>query len=238
MESEAVHDLTAAYALDALDADEAANFEQHLRHCERCRTELGELREVTSSLAYAAPPTAVPTTLRNRVLESARAERSNVIPFPRSRRRTTWALAGVAAVAAAAAVGLGIWAAILNNDLGGERSAHTRVTDAIALVAAPGTAHVPLSGATGSLAVGASGRGVLVISNLGKAPAGRTYEAWVIEGSTPLPAGLFEGGRITIVPLSRPVPRGSTVAVTVERKAGAAKPSGSPILSAQLSQKA
>jgi hypothetical protein len=196
---------------------------------------LADLQEVTTSLAYAAPPAQLPGALRERILEQARAERANVVPFPRRRSRTTWALAAAASVAAAAAIGLGIWAAILHSDLGAERSAHNRVADALALVAAPGTAHLDLSGASGSLAVGTSGRGVLVISNLPKAPSGRTYEAWVIEGSKPYPAGLFVGGGTTVVPLTRLVSPGSQVAVTVERAAGAAMPTGTPLFSAKLS---
>jgi anti-sigma-K factor RskA len=235
MEPEAIHDLTPAYALDALDSHEAAEFEQHLRHCERCRSELTDLQEVTASLAYAAPPAPLPGALRARILDQARAERTNVIPFPSRRSRTTWALAAAASVAAAAAIGLGIWAAILNNDLGAERSARSRAAEAIALVGAPGTAHVDLSGASGSLAVGTSGRAVLVISNLPQAPPGRTYEAWVIEGSKPSPAGLFLGGGTTVVPLTRLVNPGSQVAVTVERAAGAAMPTGTPLFSARLS---
>ena len=236
MEPEAIHDLTSAYALDALDAHEADEFEQHLRHCERCQSELAELQEVTTALAYAAPPAAVPETLRGRILEQARSERSNVIPFPQKRGRTNWVLAAAASVAAAAAIGLGVWAAMLNNDLGSERQARNRLAEAIALVAAPGAEHVDLSGGNGSLAVGPSGRGVLVIPGLPKAPEGRTYQAWVIKGTKPSPAGLFVGGRgTTIVPLTREVEPGSVVAVTVEPKAGSKLPTTTPFITAKLS---
>jgi len=37
MEPEAIHELTAAYALDALDEREAQTYEAHLRDCERWR---------------------------------------------------------------------------------------------------------------------------------------------------------------------------------------------------------
>jgi anti-sigma-K factor RskA len=233
MEPEASHDLTAAYALDALDAHEAEEFEQHLRHCERCRAELAELQEATGALAYAAPPApAPPAALRGRILEQAHAERSKVIQFPRTRRRTTWVLGAAAAVAAAAAIGLGIWAAVLHSDLGAERSAHERTADALAIVAAPGTRHIELTGANGSLAVGRSRRGVLVITDLRKAPSGKTYEAWVIQGTKPSPAGLFRGGGDTVVPLSRLVAPGSVVAVTVERHGGVDMPTQTPIISA------
>ena len=239
MGPEAIHDLTSAYALDALDADEAREFEEHMRHCAQCQSELADLQEVTAVLAYAAPPAAAAPALRGRILEQARAERSNVIPFPRAqaqpRRRTTWILGAAAAAAAAVAIGLGIWAATLHNDLGAERSAHSRLEQALAIAASPDSAHVDLTGANGSLAVAPSGRGVLVIPDLGKAPAGKTYEAWVIRGSKPSPAGLFRGGGSTVVPLSRRVPPGSVVAVTVEPKGGMPMPTTTPFITAKLS---
>jgi anti-sigma-K factor RskA len=233
MEPEAIHDLTSAYALDALDADEAREFEEHLRRCEQCRAELADLQEATAALAYAAPPAPAPRALRGRILEQARAERSNVIPFPQKRSRTTWALGAVAAAAAAVAIGLGIWAALLHNDLSAERSAHNRIADALAIVAAPGSSHVDLTGANGSLAVAPSGRGVLVISDLRKPPADKTYEAWVIEGTKPSRAGVFTGGGVTVVPLSRLVRPGAVVAVTVERKGGVDMPTQTPFITAK-----
>jgi anti-sigma-K factor RskA len=237
MEPEAIHDLTPAYALDALDSHESVEFEEHLRHCERCQAELADLHEATSSLAYATPPVAAPEALRGRILEQARAERSNVIPFPQRRNRTNWVLAAAASIAAAAAIGLGIWAAMLNSDLGAEQAARQRLNDALALVAAPGTDHVDLSGGNGSLAVGPTGRGVLVIPRLPKAPAGRTYEAWVIKGTKASPAGLFlgSGSGTTVVPLTRPVDPGSVVAVTVEPRKGSAQPTQQPFITAKLS---
>jgi anti-sigma factor RsiW len=47
------HDLTAAYALHALDDVEREQFEQHLAQCERCREELGVLTESASAHAWA-----------------------------------------------------------------------------------------------------------------------------------------------------------------------------------------
>ena len=46
-----IHDLTAAYALDALDEHEAREFEAHLAQCERCRDELARLSESAAALA-------------------------------------------------------------------------------------------------------------------------------------------------------------------------------------------
>ena len=35
---------------------------------------------------------------------------------------------------------------------------------------------------------------VLVLSSIQAAPAGKTYEVWVLDGETPVRAGLFPGG--------------------------------------------
>jgi anti-sigma-K factor RskA len=235
MESEGIHELIAAYAIDALDEHESGEFEEHLRHCEHCRGELVSLRETATSLAYAGPAPAPPSALRSRIVERARAERANIVPFPQRRDPRVAVLAAATAIAAAAAIALGIWAAILDRDLGGERAARTRDSQALALLAAPNTKRIPLSGATGSLGVAESGRAVLVVSGLRPVPADKTYEAWVITRSRPVAAGLFRGGGQTVLRLSQPVRRGSTVAVTVERKGGTTKPTRQPILSAQLS---
>ena len=50
-----VHDLTAAYALDALDPDDRERFELHLGSCARCRDELTALGGAAAALALAVP---------------------------------------------------------------------------------------------------------------------------------------------------------------------------------------
>ena len=52
MEADAIHELTAAYALDALDAREEREYEEHLARCTQCREDLASLTEAATSLAY------------------------------------------------------------------------------------------------------------------------------------------------------------------------------------------
>src|SRR6266542_392060 len=62
-----------------------------------------------------------------------------------------------------------------------------------------------------------------------RAPAGKTYEAWVIREGKAKPAGLFRGRAGTsIVELGRQVPPGSLVAVTLERAGGVPQPTTKP----------
>ena len=98
-----VHDLTPAYALHALDEGERGRYEEHLPRCERCREELALLTESAAALAWAVEAPAPPPALRTRILDAAAAERGNVVPL---RRLRPWQ--GLAAVAACAAIGLGI----------------------------------------------------------------------------------------------------------------------------------
>src|SRR5580765_36879 len=226
MESLTMHDLTAAYALDALDPTEARQYEEHLATCEVCREQLAELGGAASALAFAVESPAPPEALRSRILVTARAERPNVVPL---RSRRTVAIAAIAAVAGVAAIGLGIWASSLSNSLDRERSARQKVER---LLADPTNTRVAVSGTnTGTLFVGRDDKGTLVVSGLDKAPSGRTYEAWVIKDNKPVRAGTFTGGRTTtVIPLEGEVPSGSIVAVTLERKPGADAPHGKILL--------
>jgi anti-sigma-K factor RskA len=62
-----MHVLTGSYALDALDAQERAEFERHLQHCPSCQAEVRGLRETAARLAIAraAQP---PAQMEQRVL--------------------------------------------------------------------------------------------------------------------------------------------------------------------------
>ena len=51
MEPERLHELAAGYALDALDDDERAAFEQHLAECEQCAADVRGFRETAALLA-------------------------------------------------------------------------------------------------------------------------------------------------------------------------------------------
>ena len=217
MEPLTMHDLTAAYVLDALDPKEAREYEEHLATCERCREELAQLGGAASALAFAVESPAPPEELRSRILARARAERPNVVPF---RRRRSWTapLAAAAALAACAAVVLGIWAASLANE-----------QDPLEKVLSKPGARLVSMGDAGGVAVAPDGSAVLALA-LPRAPAGKTYEAWVIRGSKPTPAGLFPGHAGTSIVRIRPaVGRGTVVAVTLERAGGVPQPTQKPL---------
>jgi anti-sigma factor RsiW len=205
-----IHGLTAAYALDALDEREQAEYEAHLDACSECRAELASLQGAAASIAYAPELPAPPPELRQRILAQARSERENVVPL---RRRWVVPAAGLAAaVAACAALALGLWAASLRSSLAEEREAASELA---ALVDAE---RIPLEGVDGAVLVGRNGEATLVVRGLDEAPEGKLYEAWVsADGETMLPAGTFDAeDEQTIFSLTRPLPPGGLVAVTLE----------------------
>jgi anti-sigma-K factor RskA len=231
-----IHELTAGYALDALDAEQREAFEAHLEECERCREELASFWNVTEALAVASSGPAPSADLRGRILDAARAEPQVVVPFgPQRRRAVVPALTAVAAVAAAVAIGLGIWATQLSSDLDSTRAALAAQQQAAEVVADPGAQTVSLEAGRGRLVVASDGRAALVLANLDPAPSGKAYEVWVIEeDAPPARAGLFKGAKgAELVGVERPVGSGDIVAVTLEKAGGVDAPTTDPIVASR-----
>lgn len=220
-----VHELTAGYALDALDAAERERYEAHLASCERCREELQGFWSVAGSLAQAAGGPAPPPALRERILAQARRERPNVVPLA-PRRPAFRILSSAAAVAAVAALGLGLWATSLSG----------RLDDAeqeLAVLSDPNAQVFESEAGEARLVVTPTGDAALVVRRIAGAPDGRDYQIWVFEDGAPRGAGLFEEPGVAL--LTRKVDAGQTVAVTLEPDGGLDAPSGTPLFTASRS---
>jgi anti-sigma-K factor RskA len=204
-----IHEQSAAYALDALDPEDRWTYERHLDTCDRCREEVATLRAIAGELAYGADGAEPSPDLRERILEAAKVEPRAATVVPMRRRWVLPATAAAAVAAACAAVGLGLWA----NSL---RDTQPRV--------------VAMDGG-GSLIV--DGDHATLVACVDDPPAGKAYEAWVIEDARPRPAGLFSGG-CHHVPLDEPVEAGNTVAVTLEDAAGSDQPTSDILMSADV----
>jgi anti-sigma-K factor RskA len=216
-----LHELTAGYALDALDPAERERYEAHLGSCERCREDLQDFWQVTGSLARAAGGPQPPASLRARILEQARSERPNVVPL--RRRYVVPVLSSAAAVAAVAALAFGLWATSLSG----------RLDDAegeLAVLSDPNARVIETEGGEANLVVTPSGDAALVVRKLAPAPPGKDYEIWVIDDGVPRSAGLFERPGVAV--LSRPVGAGQTVAVTLEQDGGVEAPTSDPLFTA------
>jgi anti-sigma-K factor RskA len=111
----------AAYALDALDADERIAFAAHLEACAECRTLVASYAPVVASLGLATDPMTPPESLRARTLARAtsqprvisggrsplEARAESPAPWPARQPAPSWWLV---AASVTAAVGLGIYA--------------------------------------------------------------------------------------------------------------------------------
>ncbi|MDX2967895.1 anti-sigma factor [Kribbella solani] len=222
-----VHTLAGPYVLDALPAPERTRFEAHLKDCAFCRTEVDELREAAVKLAtqVATPP---PPHLKASVMaaidqvrqlppqirgEDAPAER-------RYSRRSVLALAA-AAVAAATAGGVAI-------DQYRRRSEQTEANQRIsAILAQPDarTVHGAVSGG-GQATVVTSARAnaaVVVLKDLPKLPAQRTWQLWMIDTSQQAHSiGLATGDETQVIDGN--VTGKATFGLTIEPAGGSPSP--------------
>jgi anti-sigma factor RsiW len=190
-----IHALSGAYAVDALDDRERAEFERHLTSCATCRAEVASLRE-TASLLPETTATQPPAALRDRVLADAAAVRplppevAPVIPLA-GRRRPRRMAALVAAAAAVVALGGGGIAWEVGRDDGppDQYSAIAEADDA----------------RTFSMSFDGGGRATVVVSRshhgayietrgMPAAPSGHQYVLWLQHGSTMTAAGVMPAG--------------------------------------------
>jgi anti-sigma-K factor RskA len=171
MTNDHLHELTAAYALDALDADDRRAFEEHLGECENCRSELAALGETVGALAYSAEGPVPSSELRGRIIDAARAEPPTVVAL--RPRRTRYYVGTALAAAAAVGLAIGLWAALSGSP------ANPRL----------------------ALSLQPSGSAQLTASGFDRAPAGKVYEIWLIKDGKPYPADAFGGGDTYVVRL-------------------------------------
>ncbi len=164
------------------------------------------------------------------------------LELPPKRRPSAAALITLAALVGVAAIALGTTALVSSLDSDDSSAAAEQTTtvsdaeEAISLLSKPSTKRMPIANSGGRiiLALGANGRGVLILDGLGPAPAGKAYQAWVIKPNAKAPssAAVFAGAE-TMVPLSVSIKPGAVVAITIEQAGGAPAPTQAPKLVAQ-----
>ena len=198
MEQEMLHEQAAGYALDILDEDERSAFERHLETCAQCREEILHrcARPRASSrlgVPRSRPPARAPGPPARERARRAAERRARCAAGRRPRSR----------LAVRARGGRGRGGRDRARDLG--REPVELALEGARRPSAPRSRRSPSSPArprsTSPL------RGVERIarrrrrtaaprsrSRSRRRPSGKTYEAWVVQGKSPRPAGLFEGG--------------------------------------------
>ena len=243
-----IQELLGAFALDAVDADEAAAVEAHLATCPRCRDEVRDHREVASLLAYAgtsapeglwerlaasldeAPPAAEAPALGSvRQISQPIAARTSRASGPA--RRRPGARIAAAAVAATMLAGLGaVGGAQLQVAFRPDKStvplpekARERLLEeaaTAALARGSRTVHLltPDNKPIADAVVTVGGNGYLIGKGAPVLPEGRTYQLWAVANGQKLSVGVL-GGQVDVVSFSSPKVV-DALALTVEQSPG------------------
>lgn len=226
-----IHDLSGAYALDALDDLERARFETHLARCPTCQDDVAGFRAAAGHLgrAVSEPP---PAAVRGNVLAAIaeiRQERPGA-PVPRSRRPSRWVTAAVG-LAAAAIIG------VLTVQLVNVRDERNEARDLAAVIAAPDAAIMELHGEVGAGRMVWSpglGRTAIILDGLPDVPDDRGYQLWFVVGGEQIPADVFRPDEHRIVTVTGDLPDGLEVlGFTEEPIGGSPAPTGPMLLTAE-----
>ncbi len=242
MTSTDIHHLAAAYALDAVDARERAEFEAHYPSCDVCRADVVDFRATLARLAEGeviAPPAEMKASVMRQISETRQL--SPLLPAPvvdlaehrrrRSLRSSQLAVAaalvllvGVAAffVGGASSSGIGTFAANVEQILGESDARLVTLTG-------PGQGQIKVAWSD------SVDQAVVIGDGLADPGPGMVYELWLIDASGPQPMGLLDdagGGslRRTVRVDGTPQAWG----VTIEPAAGSPTPTGQILYSSTL----
>jgi anti-sigma-K factor RskA len=255
-------ELLPVYALGVLDGEDRSDLEGSLRGSEEGRRELAAFEDVVGRIGRATPAVLPSPELRRRVLAAAGPHRRTrprwmwatlataailvvtLGTFWFVRRERNEARREIEEARAAAANVL----AQLEKTRDELEAARRRLADEKAfrdLLASPEARVTSLAGlppapqAHGRVVWNpGAGEAVLLVTGLTPAPAGKTYELWVI-AKAPVPAGVFqvdaEGRAVFRLPMVEELARVRTFGVTLEPTGGVPAPSGPMVLAGATS---
>ena len=237
MEHAEIEELLAAYALDAVDPNEAMLIEAHLVECPRCQAELASHRDVASLLGNSATP--APHGVWDQI--AARLDENDlpapaalIARLPRQRRRTRAFQLAIAAAAAAAIAVLAVQVADLNSQEAKLQSPREAQALAPAVAAALAGPHetITLTSAkrfSGTIVVTSEGNAYWLSSNLPELPNSETYQLWGLVRDKSVSLGLLGSnvGRYSAFRVQRST---TEVMVTVEPEGGTPAPTSAVVL--------
>jgi anti-sigma-K factor RskA len=241
--SRRVHELSGAYALDALDHAERERFERHLRRCPACTDDVRRMTSTATAMAMAAAAQP-PPGLRERVLAAA-ATTPQLPPLPpaaarrrhgRRLTRSDWfprLALGLAAAGVAAAVALAVVTVSTQHRLDTVQAQNQAIA---AVLSAPDAQVATGTSSTGGTATVVLSYGeqkmIFTSSGLPPLPNAKVYELWLLSTGSATPAGLLPqptDGKTPPV-LAAGLTSADKVGVTVEPAGGTSSPTTTPIL--------
>jgi anti-sigma-K factor RskA len=252
-----IHGLSGAYAVDALDDVERAEFERHLGQCPECQDEVASLRAAAVELTRASAATP-PPTLRESVLQQISAVRplppvtgrpgqaapsesvsgtplrapSTVTPLESRRRRiapVTWLVAAAAAVALV--IGGIAWSPWSND--GSTQQPPLSITEQVIRAKDAQRFEKDIDGARATIVRSPSlGRAVIIADNMPAAPAGKDFQIWFQDPQGAMhSAGVMphEAKPTVSMVLDGDASKYNGVGITVEPAGGSKEPTSPPI---------
>lgn len=248
-----LNNMTGAFALDALSAEERSAVEAHLGESEAMQKEVAEMRETASLLGRAVTPVAPSAALKLNLmalvastpqLPGALASVS-MLPREKSLSSTTserkaqsrWFRRPVTTLAAAAAsVALVIGGVAVANTIIDADAKLAQTNQLVAINASNDfqQASVDVTGGGHAKLVWSVelGRSALLMDGLALLPSDETYQLWYINAAGARSAGTFAaaGNGSTWRVLDGTLAKGDTVGVTVEPRGGSTAPTTDPII--------
>lgn len=238
-----IEDLLGAYALDAVDPDEAEAVERHLGECPRCADEVATHREVAATMANVGAP--APQGVWHKIadgmdeappaldLAPVRALRSGRVSVP------VRPLAALAATAAVVIGALGVQAVRQDHriDRLPEIIEKRGLDEAVAAALFDaGARRVHLRSEDGRLSVRAvvqpNGNGYLVPENLPRLAQDRTYQLWALVGTSLVSVGVL--GPEPAVAAFKADADLSLLAITEEQAGGVTASQNRPVVRGSL----
>lgn len=227
-----LHDLSAAYALDALDEVERRGFERHLRECPACGAEVREFAEAAASLAGRVA-TPAPPGLRERVMADVARTRQVSARSSRSVRRPSWRQTLMGAAAALLVVAGATLGGLAYQQHQAAEEAQALASGMARVLTAPDrleASHTVTGGGTATMVM-AGGDAVLSTAGLPDAPHGHGYQMWVIDPEGQVSSGgmlkLSEGEGNAYM---TGVPTDVSLAISIEPENGSRRPTTPPIV--------
>jgi hypothetical protein len=230
---EEVQSLLGAYALDAVDGQEADTVEFHILECSICRSEVAAHDEIAGVLAGSYSPAPVP--LWEGIAAKLREPRvAKVVP-----RRRRWNQRFVVAAASVAAIAIGaLGVRIVEQDHRIQRTQtaledRTVLTAALAAQGDPAARRADLRSGNGKVLAHAvltrDGTGYLWSDGLPALSPSHTYQLWAVIGNEPISAGLL-GATPRVAPF-RASGQVVGLAITDEGASGVAVSHNRPVVS-------
>ena len=238
-----LEELLGAYALDAVDPDEANALEVHLRECPRCRDEVVTHREVAASLAHVG--SVAPEGVWERIAGSLeevppQLDMARVVAMTPRRPAVSphrWAIAAASVAAAATSIIGVLGVKLVDQDrrlrtLTAAMDARSLESTAMEALVDARARRVQLKALDdellGEAVMLADGTGYLLKPNLPALPAGRTYQLWAVVGDARISLGVL--GRRPAVTAFKAVADVRALAITDEVAGGVTTTDKPPVV--------